>query len=151
MVLNCVHVFQVRWIDRGPEREELLVSISTDGKIKAWTIAKGLEHSTLITLKRVPHRMASAGPAGSSSSSSASGPAVLPAGSGARAAAAAATVAALRNGTGADRDALISRNTGGMSFDFSSVDSRIYLAGGWVGSRLQPVVIPETAVVQQQQ
>jgi hypothetical protein len=32
--------------------------------------------------------------------------------------------------SGGDRDALISRNTGGMSFDFSSTDSRIYLAGG---------------------
>lgn len=104
----------MRWLDRGPEREELLVSISTDGHVKAWTIAKGLEHSTLITLKRVSRRLTSA-------SSS------LPAGSGAKAA---ATVAALRNGvSGGDRDALISRNTGGMSFDFSSTDSRIYLAG----------------------
>jgi hypothetical protein len=129
---------QVRWLDRGPEREELLVSISTDGKVKAWTIAKGLEHSTLITLKRASKRLTSAG---GSSSSAAAGVAAaaaaaaganavgLPAGSGAKAA---ATVAALRNGvSGGDRDALISRNTGGMSFDFSSTDSRIYLAGEW--------------------
>lgn len=108
------------------------MSISTDGKVKAWTIAKGLEHSTLITLKRVPHRTTSAGPTGSSAAAAggAAAPAGLPAGSGAKAAAAAATVAALRNGVGADRDALISRDTGGMSFDFSTVDSRIYLAGG---------------------
>jgi len=31
-------------VDRGPEREEMLVSVATDGKVKAWTIAKGLEH-----------------------------------------------------------------------------------------------------------
>ncbi|WIA16426.1 hypothetical protein OEZ85_013115 [Tetradesmus obliquus] len=127
-------VWKVRWLDRGPEREELLVSISTDGKVKAWTIAKGLEHSTLITLKRTSKRLTSAG--GSSSAAAgvaaaAAGAAAaavgLPAGSGAKAA---ATVAALRHGVaGGDRDALISRNTGGMSFDFSSTDSRIYLAG----------------------
>jgi diaminopimelate epimerase len=108
------------------------MSISTDGKVKAWTIAKGLEHSTLITLKRASKRLTSAG--GSSTSAAAAAAAAaganavgLPAGSGAKAA---ATVAVLRNGvSGRDRDALISRNTGGMSFDFSSTDSRIYLAG----------------------
>jgi hypothetical protein len=121
----------VRWLDRGPEREELLVSISTDGKVKAWTIAKGLEHSTLITLKRASRRLTSAGGGSSAAAAAAAGANAvgLPAGSGAKAA---ATVAALRNGvSGGDRDALISRNTGGMSFDFSSTDSRIYLAGGW--------------------
>jgi hypothetical protein len=109
------------------------VSISTDGKVKAWTIAKGLEHATLITLKRASKRLTSAGGSSSSSAAAAAAAAAgantvgLPAGSGAKAA---ATVAALRNGvSGGDRDALISRNTGGMSFDFSSTDSRIYLAG----------------------
>jgi hypothetical protein len=121
---------QVRWLDRGPEREELLVSISTDGKVKAWTIAKGLEHSTLITLKRTSKRLTSADGSSAAAAAAAAAAVGLPAGSGAKAA---ATVAALRNGvSGGDRDALISRNTGGMSFDFSSTDSRIYLAGGWV-------------------
>eukprot|EP00879_Flechtneria_rotunda_P011374 GHRR01011880.1.p1 GENE.GHRR01011880.1~~GHRR01011880.1.p1 ORF type:complete len:526 (+),score=206.29 GHRR01011880.1:689-2266(+) len=117
-------VWKVRWIDRDPEREELLVSTSTDGKVKAWTIAKGLEHSTLITLKRLPRKGASA--AGSHAGAGAGAVAAVPAGSGAKAA---ANVAAQRSGVAGDRDALISRNTGGMSFDFSKADSRIYLAG----------------------
>lgn len=129
----------MRWLDRGPEREELLVSISTDGKVKAWTIAKGLEHSTLITLKRTSKRLTSAGGSSSAAAGVAAGAAAaavgLPAGSGAKAA---ATVAALRHGVaGGDRDALISRNTGGMSFDFSSTDSRIYLAGGCQRAELE--------------
>ncbi|KAF6261369.1 hypothetical protein COO60DRAFT_1625359 [Scenedesmus sp. NREL 46B-D3] len=126
-------VWKVRWLDRGPEREEQLVSISTDGKVKAWTIAKGLEHTTLITLKRASKRLTSAGGSGAAAgvaaaAAAAGGGAVgLPAGSGAKAA---ATVAALRSGVACGgRDALISRNTGGMSFDFSGTDSRIFLAG----------------------
>lgn len=144
------------------------MSISTDGRLQAWTIAKGLEHSTLITLKRMPRRCvaalckvwawllteerapdsrlptaphaplrlpptcrstsaATAAAAAAGTTSSSSGAQGLPAGSGAKAA---ATVAALRGaGVVADRDALISRSTGGMSFDFSARDSRIYLAG----------------------
>lgn len=31
---------QVKWIDRGPEQDELLVSISTDGRVTQWSIAK---------------------------------------------------------------------------------------------------------------
>lgn len=133
---------QVRWVDPGPEREEQLVSISTDGKVKAWTVAKGLEHNTLITLKRVPHRLiASAGSnrggsggtlaAGAAAAAAAAAMAAtgsVPAGSGAKAA---VTVAALRGDGSGSRGAVINRNTGGMSFDFSSVDRRMYLAGGW--------------------
>eukprot|EP00775_Hariotina_reticulata_P012390 gene12390-12525_t len=121
-------VWKVRWVDRGPEREELLVSISTDGKVKAWTIAKGLDHSTLITLKRIPRRPASATPGNPATAAGGSslGTPAHPAGSAAKAV---ATVAALRGTAGGDRDALISRNTGGMSFDFSGSDTRIYLAG----------------------
>lgn len=118
------------------------MSISTDGKVKAWTVAKGLEHNTLITLKRVPHRLTnsaggSRGSGGASLAAVGAGAAAaaavaavggLPAGSGAKAA---ATVAALRGDGSGSRGAVISRNTGGMSFDFSSVDRRMYLAGGW--------------------
>jgi hypothetical protein len=120
-------------VDPGPEREEQLVSISTDGKVKAWTVAKGLEHHTLITLKRVPHRrVASAGSSRGSDGGSAAAAAAaaagaaVPAGSGAKAA---ATVAALRGDGSGSRGAVISRNTGGMSFDFSSLDKRMFLAG----------------------
>lgn len=136
-VLCCL---QVRWVDPGPEREEQLVSISTDGKVKAWTVAKGLEHNTLITLKRVPHRLvASAGggrashgaplSAGAAAAAAVAATGTVPAGSGAKAA---ATVAALRGDGSGSRGAVISRNTGDMSFDFSSLDRRMYLAGGHV-------------------
>lgn len=122
----------MRWVDPGPEREEQLVSISTDGRVKAWTVAKGLEHTTLITLKRVPHRLvASAGGGRVNSagvlSATAAAAGTVSAGSGAKAA---ATVAALRGDSAGSRGAVISRNTGGMSFDFSSTDRRMYLAGG---------------------
>jgi hypothetical protein len=119
-------------VDPGPEREEQLVSISTDGRVKAWTVAKGLEHTTLITHKRVPHRLvASAGGGRVNSagvlSATAAAAGTVSAGSGAKAA---ATVAALRGDSAGSRGAVISRNTGGMSFDFCSTDRRMYLAGG---------------------
>jgi len=44
-------VWQVQWIDKGMERGESLVSISTDGKVKEWTIKKGLEHNELMMMK----------------------------------------------------------------------------------------------------
>lgn len=145
----CVLTYmQVRWVDPGPEREEQLVSISTDGRVKAWTVAKGLEHNTLITLKRVPHRLvASAGGSRSGNggplsagSAAAAATGTVSAGSGAKAA---ATVAALRGDGSGSRGAVISRNTGGMSFDFSSIDRRMYLAGACC-IRLLPV-FPQAA------
>lgn len=46
-------VWQVQWVDKGIERGESLVSISTDGRVVEWSIKKGLEESTLMVLKRV--------------------------------------------------------------------------------------------------
>lgn len=131
---------QVRWVDPGPEREEQLVSVSTDGRVKAWTLSKGLlEHVTLITLKRVPHRLGSAAGGHRSGGGSGSGLAALSAAATATAGGGAAkpAAAALLAGSGAKapaavaskRDAQISLHTGGMSFDFSAVDRRMYLAG----------------------
>ena len=31
---------QIKWIDRGPDRDEPLVSISTDGRVTQWSITK---------------------------------------------------------------------------------------------------------------
>ncbi|DBA79036.1 TPA: hypothetical protein ACH3X1_008899 [Trebouxia sp. C0004] len=45
-------VWQVRWVDRGLEQEERLVTISTDGRVTQWATTKGLEHTDLIKLKR---------------------------------------------------------------------------------------------------
>jgi len=37
---TCPTLLQVKWIDRGPEHDEVLVSISTDGRVTQWSIAK---------------------------------------------------------------------------------------------------------------
>ncbi len=45
-------VWQVKWIVRGVERLETLVSISTDGRVLEWNLKKGLVMSTLMQLKK---------------------------------------------------------------------------------------------------
>ncbi|KAG2499039.1 hypothetical protein HYH03_003224 [Edaphochlamys debaryana] len=104
-------VWKVKWLDNGPERDEPLVSISTDGRVTQWSIAKGLEFSDLMKLKRMARRGAGA-------------PAAAGAGRDGKAAAAPE-----------QQDAFISRLTSGMAFDFSSRDERIYVAAtedGWL-------------------
>merc|ERR1711865_568769 len=46
-------VWQVKWVDKGSERGESLVSISTDGRVTEWSTKKGLTFTDLILLKRV--------------------------------------------------------------------------------------------------
>ena len=49
-------VWRLKWVDLGMEKGERLVSISTDGLVKEWTIKKGLEfHSNLMQLSRAPN------------------------------------------------------------------------------------------------
>lgn len=45
-------VWQVRWITKGQEGGETLVSISTDGRVLEWNLKKGLVVTTLMALKR---------------------------------------------------------------------------------------------------
>ncbi len=110
---------QVQWIDRGHERDEPLVSISTDGRVTQWSIAKGLEYSDLMALKRVPRKAtAAAAPLATAAAATAGGAANAAKGG--------------KGGVGAEvreTDAFISRLTSGMSFDFSAKDQRIYIAG----------------------
>eukprot|EP01009_Symbiontida_sp_KSa7_P002243 NODE_1528_length_584_cov_487.400000_g1227_i0.p1 GENE.NODE_1528_length_584_cov_487.400000_g1227_i0~~NODE_1528_length_584_cov_487.400000_g1227_i0.p1 ORF type:complete len:163 (-),score=60.62 NODE_1528_length_584_cov_487.400000_g1227_i0:2-490(-) len=54
-------VWEVQWIDKGKERGETLVSIGSDGRAVEWHIKKGLEHSNLMRLKRVPTKTQSMG------------------------------------------------------------------------------------------
>jgi WD40 repeat protein len=128
-VCACACV-QVKWLDRGHERDELLVSISTDGRITQWSIAKGLECNDLMKLKRVQRRPA---------------PAPIGGGAGGGGGGAAPTSGTGKHGAGGggggaggvavEHDAFISRLTSGMSFDFSGRDERIYIAGtedGWI-------------------
>ncbi|EFJ40856.1 hypothetical protein VOLCADRAFT_77807 [Volvox carteri f. nagariensis] len=110
-------VWKVKWLDHGPERDEPLVSISTDGRVTQWSIAKGLEFSDLMKLKRMARRGAGGPPSTSAAAAAKDG--------GAKAAAAVPE----------QQDAFISRLTSGMAFDFSSRDERIYVAAtedGWL-------------------
>jgi hypothetical protein len=45
-------VWQLKWIIKGAERLETLVSISTDGRILEWNLKKGLVMSKLMQLKK---------------------------------------------------------------------------------------------------
>jgi hypothetical protein len=45
-------VWQVKWIVKGVERLETLVTISTDGRVLEWNLKKGLVVSTLMQLKK---------------------------------------------------------------------------------------------------
>jgi len=45
-------VWQVKWVPRGTERVETLVSISSDGRVLQWSIKKGLSVSCLMRLAR---------------------------------------------------------------------------------------------------
>ncbi|KAG2453598.1 hypothetical protein HYH02_001816 [Chlamydomonas schloesseri] len=107
-------VWKVKWLDHGPERDEPLVSISTDGRVTQWSIAKGLEFSDLMKLKRMARRGAGGPPTTS---------------------AAAAKEGSKAAAVPEQQDAFISRLTSGMAFDFSSRDERIYVAAtedGWL-------------------
>eukprot|EP01029_Cantina_marsupialis_P028200 TRINITY_DN775851_c0_g1_i1.p1 TRINITY_DN775851_c0_g1~~TRINITY_DN775851_c0_g1_i1.p1 ORF type:complete len:757 (+),score=150.43 TRINITY_DN775851_c0_g1_i1:115-2385(+) len=46
-------VWQVEWVDDGPDKGESLVSISSDGRVTRWSIKKGLVHNDLMVLKRL--------------------------------------------------------------------------------------------------
>jgi WD40 repeat protein len=46
-------VWEVKWVDKGPERGESLVSIATDGRVLEWSMKKGLTMTPLMVLKRV--------------------------------------------------------------------------------------------------
>jgi WD40 repeat protein len=45
-------VWNLKWIVRGVERLETLVSISTDGRVLEWNLKKGLVMSKLMDLKK---------------------------------------------------------------------------------------------------
>jgi len=45
-------VWETQWVDRGAEKGEFLVSISSDGRIIEWSMKKGLEHRDLLTIKK---------------------------------------------------------------------------------------------------
>lgn len=88
-------VWQIKWIEKergsGEESAEVLISISTDGRVCQWSIRKGFECYDLMRLKKMPTRMGGK-----------------------------------KEKKG---EAFISRHAGGLSFDFNTRDSNIYIAG----------------------
>jgi len=66
-------VWQLVWVDQGTERGEILVSISSDGRVTKWDMKKGLENQDLMKLKRVANVAKQAGSDGNSSSGSSEG------------------------------------------------------------------------------
>lgn len=46
-------LWQVKWISKGSDRGETVVSIASDGRVTEWSMKKGLSYSDLMTLKRV--------------------------------------------------------------------------------------------------
>lgn len=45
-------VWQIKWVSKGSDRLENVVSISTDGEVLQWDLKKGLSVQTLMSLKR---------------------------------------------------------------------------------------------------
>ncbi|XP_048581208.1 dynein axonemal intermediate chain 4-like isoform X2 [Nematostella vectensis] len=63
-------VWQLQWVDReqggnGDEHDEILVSISADGRVTKWSIRKGFESADLMKLKRINVTKQKAGGGGS--------------------------------------------------------------------------------------
>ncbi|KAJ3120629.1 WD repeat-containing protein 78 [Nowakowskiella sp. JEL0407] len=100
-------VWELKWIERervvGDEQSkgETLVSISTDGRVTQWMIRKGLESADLMTLKRVAKQESTKNNTTTSS----------------------------KKQLGPGKSAFISRQTGGLCFDFNPADSNVYLVG----------------------
>ncbi|XP_072173395.1 dynein axonemal intermediate chain 4-like [Diadema setosum] len=102
---HAAPVWQLQWVDKergssSDERIEVLVSISTDGRVTQWQIRKGFESAELMKLKKV-----------------------------AKATKKAATPSTPSKDTKEKGEAFISRQAAGLSFDFYPKDSNIYLAG----------------------
>ncbi|EDV22267.1 uncharacterized protein TRIADDRAFT_29402, partial [Trichoplax adhaerens] len=93
-------VWQIKWVDRdrltGEEHGEMLVSISTDGRITRWSIRKGFECSDLMRLKRISNKKETKD---------------------------------RKLDIKRSHEGLISRFSGGLSFDFYPKDTNIYLTG----------------------
>jgi hypothetical protein len=49
-------VWQVQWINKPGRDGELIVSISTDGRVTAWDVKKGITSTPLMVLKRIPNQ-----------------------------------------------------------------------------------------------
>lgn len=96
-------IWEVKWVERGKGRGENLISISADGRVLEWSIKKGLERNApdLMKLKRMPNKTQD--------------PHNARIGKG--------------GGTSTTREALLSRQSGGMCFDMNPKELITYVVG----------------------
>ena len=117
-------VWRVKWLDRGQDHDEPLITISSDGRVVQWSISKGLESSDLMKLKRVNKKQM---PISLGAGNTSNGSALTATG---RSVANLNSNEASKGAHGPlDQDPFISRISSGFSFDFSSKDHRVYIAG----------------------
>ncbi|CAN0548646.1 unnamed protein product, partial [Ectocarpus sp. 8 AP-2014] len=95
---------QVKWVNKGVERGETLVSISTDGRVVEWSMKKGLSFSPLMVLKRIGERLSVLI---AFHTHTHAGVSLLP----------------------GNTEGVISRQASGLSFDFPPGDGATYFAG----------------------
>jgi WD40 repeat protein len=102
-------IWEVKWVERGKGRGENLISISADGRVLEWSMKKGLERTApdLMKLKRMPNK-------------NHDGPGDGGHGGGAKVGKAAAT---------SHKEALLSRQSGGMCFDINPKEAITYVVG----------------------
>lgn len=123
-------VWELKWVARGKERGEFLMSVSADGRVVQWAVGKSIE-------KVAPDLMHLTRQTGHQSDSSrnifvdgvAQADAAAGKGAGRRAGG--------EVGRGATKEAVLSRQCGGMCFDICPTDSAIYVVGTEDGSVFQ--------------
>lgn len=110
-------VWDLKWVARGKERGEFLMSVSADGRVVQWAVGKSIEKVApdLMHLTRQPgHQTESAFVDGVAQADEAAGK-------------------RRRN----NKEAVLSRQCGGMCFDICPVDNAIYVVGTEDGSVYQ--------------
>lgn len=136
-------VWELKWVARGKERGEFLMSVSADGRVVQWAVGKCIEKVApdLMHLTRQPGH-----PSESSCHIFVDGVAQADMAAGKGNGAVATTNGNGKNrkkgeggagGVGRTKEAVLSRQCGGMCFDVCPTDSAIYVVGTEDGSVYQ--------------
>lgn len=126
-------VWELKWVARGKERGEFLMSVSADGRVVQWAVGKCIEKVApdLMHLTRQPGHQSDSSRNifvdGVAQADAAAGKG--PGGGGRRGGG--------ETGRGATKEAVLSRQCGGMCFDICPTDSAIYVVGTEDGSVFQ--------------
>jgi len=119
-------VWGIKWIDKGTEQGEMLVTISTDGRVTEWMIKKGLASSDLMVLKRINNEFfKDIGNTSIGTSSTDGGDKKGKKGRGRNG----GTGSTDDGGVQSQGDGIISRRASGLCFDFPKTDSSTYMVG----------------------